>query len=262
MIKHTKSLGQNFLKNQDILQKIAHLIWIESPDSILEIGAGSGALTEKLLKKKIPIIAIELDKRWCSVLQKKFTNYTNFTLLNEDILKLDWKKLPLGKKCAVVGNLPYQISSLIFFKLIENNNLYNFFLVMLQKEFADRIIGNKKISKKNFGPLSVLASLFFTFKTSMLVDKKEFFPVPKVDSKIIKMKKKEFSLPNLTYFCSFLRCLFLHPRKSVWNNLKHQYILNTKKISSKEQEVFQKIRPADLEALEILQLYNRLFKNA
>lgn len=260
MIKHKKKLGQNFLKNQEILQKISDLIFIEEPDSILEIGAGSGFLTEKILTKNIPVIAIELDKRWCNILQEKFANYKHFTLLNEDILKLDWKKLPLGKKCALVGNLPYQISSPIFFSLLQNQELYNFFLIMLQKEFADRIIGDKKKSKKNIGSLSILAKLFFQLEASIPVNKKNFFPIPKVDSKIIKMKKTGFQLLDLEDFCIFLRQFFLYPRKTLWNNLKTQYSMQLTNFSNEQQKNFQKMRAADFNEQEILKLYYQFKK--
>jgi 16S rRNA (adenine1518-N6/adenine1519-N6)-dimethyltransferase len=256
--KQSKKLGQHFLKNDSVLQKIADLVFVEEPDSILEIGAGSGALTEKLLQKNIPVIAVELDSRFSEVLEKKFSHYKNFQLISGDILKLDWQKLPLKKKCGFVGNLPYQISTPIFFKLLQNQNLYDFFLLMFQKEFADRIIGSSKTSRKNFGSLRVLAELFFTLKKAMLVSKNNFFPVPKVDSLVIKMRKTGFAMENLEGFCMFLRQYFSQPRKTLWNNLKTRYSKQLTELSTQKQEDFQKARPADFSPLEVLQLYQEL----
>ena len=257
-MRHNKRLGQHFLKIDSVLQKILDLIIAEKPDSILEIGAGSGALTAKLLQVKIPVIAVEVDTRWAKVLQERFAYSKYFTLINDDILKLDWKKLPLGGKCAFVGNLPYQISTPIFFSLIRNKELYDFFLVMFQKEFAERIIGDKRISKKFFSSLSVLAKLFFSLETVLPISKNDFYPVPKVDSCLIKMKKTNFDLQDLDSFLSFLRVVFRHPRKTLWNNLKNDCTLDLKSLSSLEQDKFKKIRIADLAEHDIFKIYCRI----
>ena len=123
--KQRKKLGQIFLKDENTLKKIVSLIAEKETDFILEIGAGSGALTEKLLKLDKPVLAVEIDLNWATVLKKKFENHKNFTLIVGDILKLNFKEiLPIHKKTCLVGNLPYQISTPLFFLLIQNRFLF------------------------------------------------------------------------------------------------------------------------------------------
>ena len=259
-MKYKKKLGQNFLHNQNILQKIADLVCDEKPDFILEIGAGNGALTQKLLQANIPLLAVELDIYWYKSLQKKFSHHSHFQVINGDILKLDWKKLCQQEKCAFVGNLPFQISTPIFFCLLNHLDLFEFFVIMFQKEFADRIVANKKLSAKNFGSLHVLADLFFLLKEKIFVGRNNFFPSPQVDAVLLKMKKTNFQLSNLQQFCQFLRHIFQQPRKTLWNNLKLHYSQQLDMLSNDNNKKIQQVRAANFTALEILDIYYLLTK--
>ena len=254
-----KRLGQNFLKNQSILEKTADLIFVEKPDFIVEIGAGSGALTEKLLEAKIPILAVEIDSYWYEKLKNKFSHFSHIRIIHADIIKLDWKNLSLSGKVAFVGNLPFKISTPIFFKILKNLDLFDFFVMMFQKEFADRIIASKKSSTKNFGSLGILAKLFFHLEENIFIARKNFYPIPKVDAILLKMKKTGFQLPDLEGFFMFLRCLFLYPRKTLWNNLKFHYSLQLESLSSEQKKLFQQVRASHFTALEVLELH-QLFK--
>ena len=259
--KQRKKLGQIFLKDENTLKKIVSLIAEKETDFILEIGAGSGALTEKLLKLDKPVLAVEIDLNWATVLKKKFENHKNFTLIVGDILKLNFKEiLPIHKKTCLVGNLPYQISTPLFFLLIQNRQLFDYFIFMFQKEFAMRIIGDKKKSAKNFGSLAVLGELFFCLEKILEVPKKFFHPVPKVDSIVLKMKKNSFEMKKQKEFFVFLQCFFQQPRKTLFNNLKQAYPNILEIITNNSKNHFLKLRPAELESKQILELFYSLEK--
>ena len=240
--KQRKKLGQIFLKDENTLKKIVSLIAEKETDFILEIGAGSGALTEKLLKLDKPVLAVEIDLNWATV---------------KEIL-------PIHKKTCLVGNLPYQISTPLFFLLIQNRQLFDYFIFMFQKEFAQRIIGKNnptgKNSPKDFGSLAVLGELFFCLEKILEVPKKFFHPVPKVDSIVLKMRKNDFEMTNKEDFFNFLRCLFQQPRKTLFNNLKQAYPNILEIITNNSKNHFLKLRPAELESKQILELFYSLEK--
>lgn len=256
--KHNKNLGQHFLEDNAVLQQIIAWIAPNEIDSILEIGAGSGSLTEKLLEFKKPLLAVEIDKRWANLLKKKFEFNQNFSLECEDILKLDWNLLPLlkSKKNCLVGNIPYSISTPLFFKILANLDLFDSFIIMFQKEFGDRLIGDKKKSKKNFGSLAVLTKLYFSLEQSKFVSRNCFKPKPKVDSIILKIKKKSFSLQNQQQFFRFLSKIFQQPRQTILNNIKQNLKEFYQKMSEQKKKELLNVRPADLSAQEILELFN------
>ncbi len=264
-IRQRKRLGQIFLKDENTLKKIVTFVDKKESDLILEVGAGSGILTEKLLELDKPVLAIEIDSGWANVLKKKFTNNKNFTLIVGDILKLNFKEiLPEHKKICLVGNLPYQISTPLFFILIQNRQLFDYFVFMFQKEFAQRIIGKNnptgKNSPKDFGSLAVLGELFFCLEKILEVPKKFFHPVPKVDSIVLKMRKNDFEMTNKEDFFNFLRCLFQQPRKTLFNNLKQAYPNILEIITNNSKNHFLKLRPAELESKQILELFYSLEK--
>ena len=160
-----KSLGQNFLINNEILNQIADLGKIKSNDIILEVGPGTGNLTEKILKKKPKkIILIEKDKNLTIFLKKKFNK--NIEIINDDILSYD-QEIFNNKKIIVFGNLPYNVSTQILTSWIKKKNIKNFckkFILMFQKEVADRIL--KECNSKNYGRLSIISSWKMNIKNN------------------------------------------------------------------------------------------------
>ena len=189
MIKAKKSLGQNFLIDQNILEKITNTVIIENK-TILEIGPGTGNLTSYILKKNPKkMIVIEKDNQLSINLKKKFNN--QLKIINDDVLKLDENSL-FKDKVTVFGNLPYNISTEILSKWIINlkdNFWFDSLILMFQKEVADRIIANFNTS--NYGRLSIICNWKLNIKKICDIKPEAFFPKPKIDSSLLFFYPKE-----------------------------------------------------------------------
>ena len=189
-ISPKRSLGQNFLIDENILNIIAELGNINNEDLVLEVGPGTGNLTQKILEKKPKnFTVIEKDKKLVDFLKKKFNN--KIDIINEDMLKFSYEK-NLNKRIIVFGNLPYNISTQILTKWIKIKKLENFykkFILMFQKEVADRIIA--KDNSKNYGRLSIISNWKMNVKKIMDIDPKSFKPIPKVKSSILTFEPKK-----------------------------------------------------------------------
>ena len=190
MIKPKKSLGQNFLIDQNILKKIVSIIKIKDK-SILEIGPGTGNLTSYLLKNNPKkLLVVEKDNFLVNHLKKRFES--KIIIINDDILKINEKKL-YDEKLIVFGNLPYNISTEILAKWImnlDNNNFwFNSLILMFQKEVADRILS--KFNSSNYGRLTILANWKLEIEKICDIKPGSFFPKPKVDSSLLFFKPKK-----------------------------------------------------------------------
>ena len=202
IFKAKKSLGQNFLIDKNILRLIANSTRIEKNDEILEIGPGTGNLTEFLVKKKPKkIYLIEKDENLVNLLKNKFSE--NLSIINEDILKFS-KNSFLNNKSIIFGNLPYNISSQILAKFIINKNKFKFkkLIFMFQKELADRILA--KVNSSNYGRFSILANWKFNIEKIIDIKPNSFLPKPKVSSSLLIFNPKtpliNFNNPeNLEY---------------------------------------------------------------
>ncbi len=211
-------LGQNFLIDPNTATLEVNYADIKKDDVVLEVGPGKGILTKLLAKNAEKVIAVEIDKSLVETL--KDTLPSNVTLIHNDVLKLDFEKLPRFNK--VVSNLPYQISSPFTFKLLD----YSFDLAVLvyQKEFAQRMVA--KPGSKTYSRLSV--NVYYKAECSLLriVSKNVFYPIPKVDSAIVKLvprKVPAFSVESEEFFKSFVTVLFSHRRKKIRNIIKYKY---------------------------------------
>ena len=216
MIKPKKSLGQNFLIDQNILKKIVSLIKIEN-NSILEVGPGTGNLTSHILNhnpKKF--LVVEKDKYLADMLKKKFED--KISIINDDVLKIDEKKL-YKEKLIVFGNLPYNISTEILAKWIINLDNKNFWfdslILMFQKEVADRIIS--KFNSSKYGRLSILSNWKLEVEKICDIKPGSFFPKPKVDSSLLffKPKKNFYQLKNSKNLEKITRIFFNQRRKKI-----------------------------------------------
>ena len=214
MIKVKKSLGQNFLIDQNIIDKIIDTIDIKNK-SILEIGPGTGNLTKNILKKKPKkLIVIEKDDDLAQLLKKKFDS--DIKIINDDVLKIDEKNLD-ADVLTVFGNLPYNISTEILCNWILNIKNKNFWfdnlVLMFQKEVADRIIA--KFNTKNYGRLSILSNWKLEILKICDVKPYSFFPKPKIDSSVLLLKPKLdfFPLTNPKNLEKLTRIFFMHRRK-------------------------------------------------
>ena len=214
MIKAKKSLGQNFLIDQNIIDKIIDVVQIKNK-SILEIGPGTGNLTKNILKKKPKkLIVIEKDNDLAELLKKNLDNDIN--IINNDVLKMDENTLD-ADILTVFGNLPYNISTEILCNWILNIKNKNFWfdnlVLMFQKEVADRIIA--KFNTKNYGRLSILSNWKLEIEKICDVQPSSFFPKPKIDSSVLLLKPKLdfFPLSNPKNLEKLTRTFFMHRRK-------------------------------------------------
>ena len=214
MIKPKKSLGQNFLTDQNILKKIVELTKIEK-NSILEVGPGTGNLTSHILKNNPKnFFLIEKDENLISLLSNKFKNKVK--IINNDILKIDEKKI-YKEKLTVFGNLPYNISTEILSKWILNLDdeefWFNCLILMFQKEVADRIIS--KFNSKKYGRLSILSNWKLEIEKICDIKPTSFYPKPKVDSSLLffKPKKNLYNFKNPKNLEIITRTFFNQRRK-------------------------------------------------
>ncbi|EHJ57659.1 ribosomal RNA small subunit methyltransferase A [Streptococcus urinalis FB127-CNA-2] len=224
-----KSFGQNFLTDTNILQKIVDTAEIDKRVNVLEIGPGIGALTEFLAENAAEVMAFEIDDRLIPILEDTLGHFDNVQIVNQDILKADLQTqlkrfknpdLPL----KVVANLPYYITTPILMHLIESKVPFQEFVVMMQKEVADRI--SALPNSKAYGSLSIAVQYYMTAKVAFVVPKTVFVPAPNVDSAILKMTRREEPLvkvENEDFLFRVAKASFAHRRKTLWNNLTSHF---------------------------------------
>lgn len=218
-----KSLGQNFLIDQNYIQKIISSLDPQPNETIIEIGPGRGALTKHLIESGASIIAIELDRDLVPILQKEFIDYENFQVIEQDALQIDFSKVKDQRsKFKLVANLPYYISTAILQRLIEQRKVFSEFVLMLQKEVVERITA--KVGNSERGFLTVLVEAFCEAEKLCDVPPNAFRPAPKVWSSVVTLKVKESSVINdLEVFRELLSVGFTQKRKTILNNLKTKY---------------------------------------
>ncbi len=228
--KPKKSLGQNFLIDKNIINKIVKIGNIDQNRVVMEIGPGYGNLTEAIISMKPRnIFAVEKDKKLCILLIKKFKSIENFKIINDDILNII-KKQNLENNLLVFGNLPYNISTQILASLIMLEKWppwYSLLIFMFQKEVADRIIARP--NTKEFSRLTVLSNWRLEIKKHFDVSKNSFFPKPKVDSTILSFRPKKnnfLNLQNPKNLEKITRLLFSNRRKMINKNLKKLFKKN------------------------------------
>lgn len=261
-----KQFGQNFLIDNNILNKIAHSASINSDTVIVEIGPGMGALTEKLLEKAYKVICYEIDTDMVHILQNRFSDYikdNKLVINHKDFLKADLEKDLEGyKNIKVVANLPYYITTPILIKICEELTELDEMIVMMQKEVALRICG--KPSTKDYNALSVLIQ--YNHEASLLFDVGRgcFYPEPDVTSSIVKIKKINPILKpiNEEFFYTFNRNIFKQRRKTLVNNLKQSYTYTKEEIEEvlNNLSLSLTIRSEALKVEEIIKLSDLFYK--
>lgn len=212
-----KSLGQHFLTDENIIQKITDAIPAQPDERIIEIGPGTGELTGKLLETYNDVVGIEIDQRAVEVLEQKFPD---FNVYEENILDSNLADYTTGKEQThVIGNLPYYITSQILFKLLKNRHLFSDALLMMQKEVAERIVSD--IRTKAYGILSVQTQLMATPEILFPVSRHCFRPQPNVESAVLKLSFDKGEL-NCTdqHLKTVVRTAFNQRRKKLSNALK------------------------------------------
>lgn len=249
-----KSLGQHFLKDKEVVTKIIEALDLDSNDQVLEIGPGTGILTEKILPEVKELVTIEKDNQFVELLFERFGERDNFEVIHADFLKLDLNHLELDPNFKLVGNLPYNQSKPILRKILESDLKPSLIVVMLQKEVAEKILDQEK------GSILGLMTQFFAEPGLVAsVSREAFSPKPKVDSKVIRLVPRKESLvgpKDQVKFFGLIKKGFLHPRKKLLNNLPELSKLDLEKINLKET-----VRPEELKLEQWLELFKSIKSN-
>lgn len=220
--RFTKSLGQNFLTDDTVLDDIVEGANITKEDYVIEIGPGVGTLTKELLKRAKKVTSIELDSKLIPILEEELSSYENFNLINKDALKVNYKEL-IGdeKSVKVVANLPYYVTTPIIANLLNDKLNIKSITIMIQKEVAERINGEP--GTKEYGAFTLLAQYYCDTKIIRNVPPSCFIPAPKVDSIVIrldKLEKPRVEVKDEKLFFNIIRQSFNMRRKTLWNSMK------------------------------------------
>ena len=247
-----KKIGQHFLNDLNIAQKIADLLQHQNCDNILEIGPGMGVLTQFLIPKLKNLKLVEIDTESVTYLNRKYPERQK-DILNEDFLKMNLSKTFEGQAFGIIGNFPYNISSQIVFKALEYRQYLPFFCGMFQKEVAQRIC--EKPGTKAYGILSVLCQTYYHAQYHFNVSPAVFSPPPKVDSGVLSLKRKEDLIIDFDEKLLFriVKTGFQQRRKTLRNSLKS---LNIHKLTL-EDSIFD-LRPEKLSAAQFIELTNKV----
>jgi 16S rRNA (adenine1518-N6/adenine1519-N6)-dimethyltransferase len=249
-IKPLKRFGQNYLTDQNILRKITDEINPLPEDNLVEIGPGQGALTSKLSERINLFTVIEIDNR---VINTLLNNFPQIKIINKDFLDVDLNELFLikNKKLRIAGNLPYNITSPVLFKLIENNRLIKDAVLMVQYEVAKRMKGEK--GTKDYGILSVLLKFFTDVKICFKVSPSSFYPKPRVHSAVVHLYFKETHLDEETKrnLVQVIKASFGNRRKTLKNSLSNSIF---REINFKDSEIDLTKRAEQLDPEDFLKL--------
>lgn len=256
-IKANKSLGQNFLISQEVVNNIIKASEISEKDLVIEIGPGLGTLTKRLIEQAGKVICVELDTKMINILEERFFLYKNLEIINQDILKVDLKnKIKQEKekngfeKVKIVANLPYYITTPIIMKLLEEELDLESITVMIQKEVADRLTAIP--GKKNTGAITYTVYYYTDSEEILEVPKDSFIPEPEVTSEVIKLNIRKTPIvepKNKEKMFKVIKCAFTQRRKTLLNSL-----VNTNILDSKQQginmlnslNINENIRPEEL----------------
>lgn len=255
-VRAKKHLGQHFLKNEQIAQNIANSLTEKGYKNVLEIGPGMGVLTKYLLKKKFKTYVIEIDTESVDYLKASYLNLTE-RIISKDFLKINLSDYFGEEQVAIIGNFPYNISTQIVFKTLENKHQIPEFSGMFQKEVAKRIA--ETAGSKAYGILSVLTQAFYNVEYLFTVPPTVFNPPPKVDSGVIRLtRKKNYTIPvDEKLFYRVVKTAFQQRRKTLRNSLKTMNLSD----SLREDTIFAK-RPEQLSVQEFISLTSKIEKDA
>lgn len=252
------SLGQNFLVDENVIEKIVNTMDESDDLAIIEIGPGLGSLTEHLLKKAKKVVSIEIDQNMVTILKDNFEDVEHFELIHEDILKYDLETLVKDLKkeyrdVYLVANLPYYITSDILLTVFKLEVLIDQLLVMVQTEFGERLVS--KHNTKAYRPVTVVAKTFYRCKMSFNISKNVFYPKPKITSSIVKMTLKDSNVINKEKYIDFVELCFTQKRKTLYNNLRLELSEDEAKQLLKDAKIAENMRPAELDIADYLRLY-------
>ncbi len=249
--KPKKSLGQNFLINDEALLRIHAWAKKQNIQSVFEIGPGLGALTDGLRKEYNNLTLIELDKNF-----SEFWRNENLKVLEEDALRANWETLLTENQNLLVSNLPYQISASLVIELSQLEQSFNAMVLMFQKEVAQRITAEP--DTKDYGILSIVAQIFWTHEKVMDLSPGDFYPAPKVASCILGFKTTSFKGVKPRPFVGFIKYCFSQRRKVLLKRLKN-YASEAELLEVyKDLEINITARPENISPDEYIEIFNRL----
>ncbi len=265
-----KSLGQNFLIDDEVINKIVETASVSKEDLIIEIGPGLGTLTSRILEKAGKVIAIELDKKMVTILKDRFSLYNNFEIINEDILKVELNKLieentklDYIKNVKVVANLPYYITTPIIMKLVEDKLDIESITVMVQKEVAKRLTAEPGTQLS--GAITYTVNYYCIPQEIIVVPNSSFIPAPDVESEVIKLtirKEPPVNVENVENFFKLIKVSFMQRRKTLINGVANSNFMgkeNFKNILGK-LGIDEKIRGEDLTLDDFAKISNECIK--
>ncbi len=223
-LRPRKKLGQCFLQDRNILEKIVAMADIGNDGTVVEIGAGTGVLTELIAGAARRVLAVEVDPRMTEILEERFRDRGNVEIIHRDVLEVDFSRLAGGEGGAgitVVGNIPYSLSTPILFHLLAHRRRIGRAVLMFQRELAERLTASP--GTKEYGIPSVLVAAFARVTQRLDVPATCFYPVPRVHSRVLRfdfLKEPPFPLGEEAYFTALVRAAFASRRKTIYNNLK------------------------------------------
>ncbi|MDY6855725.1 MAG: 16S rRNA (adenine(1518)-N(6)/adenine(1519)-N(6))-dimethyltransferase RsmA [Thermodesulfobacteriota bacterium] len=228
-IRPKKRFSQNFLLDEDMLESIINLYDLQEDEIVVEIGAGLGALTERLAPRVKRVIALEIDTTLVHLLKDKIIRHSNVDIVNKDVLQFDFSGIAkeYGGRFKVLGNIPYSISAPLIFKLSEYKDFLSIAVLLLQKEVADRIVASP--GTKAYGVLSVFSQVDASVSMDLTIPRQCFYPQPKVDSALVRfqfLKTLHLDIEDIAIFKKLVRASFAQRRKILKNTLKNSLSLN------------------------------------
>ena len=242
-----KYLGQHLLISEGVIKKIVDTINVQPEDIIVEIGVGTGQLTEEILKRKPKILyGIEVDKTAYPLIEERFKDYKNFLLIKDDFFNVDLKNLSDNQKIKLIGNLPYNVASHIIVRAVEEIDIIELCVFMVQKEVAEKLIAKPKTKSYSF--LTVFVQTFYDVEYIMSVPARFFKPPPKVTSAVVKLTpKKERAIEDTKEYKSFLSKLFANRRKMLKSKIPVDIL--------KEAGIKETVRAEELSVNDFIRLF-------
>lgn len=216
-----KGLGQHFLIDPKVVERISAAGELSLDDLVVEIGSGLGVITAELARQVYQLIAVEIDKELVAISQTVLKNQPNVTFVSQDILKTDLAKLTLGRKYKVIGNLPYYITAPIIDKILTAQEKPELAVIMVQKEVAERMVSAP--GSKKFGSFSVFCQFYAAVKIDSLVSKSSFLPWPEVSSAVVVLKpyqQPKYPVRDESLFFKIVHTAFQQRRKKLSSSLK------------------------------------------
>lgn len=259
-IRPNKKLGQNFLVDPNLIDKLIDSLNVYPDEDILEIGSGFGVLTSKLASHAQRVLAIEKDRRLIAISQNEFEDQNNIQFYEGDFLKTDLKNLlkPYHTPLKVIGNIPYYISSQIIFELLKNAPLFQLAILTVQKEVAERLTA--EVGSKDYGILAILLNSQAHCETLFDLDPQTFIPPPEVTSTVVKItfsEKPLYPIHNPELFKKLVKTAFQQRRKTVKNSLK-KLLKNNKIKPWSSCEIEPELRPEQITIPQYVTLANYL----